>query len=84
MQDSLHQTSRATLIPGLAEILRMPRAPGLLGIALSGSGPSVIALATDHFEDIGKAIAQQFARHQLSSTIQCLTVSQSGLTAGHL
>jgi homoserine kinase len=84
MQDSLHQTSRATLIPGLAEILRMPRAPGLLGIALSGSGPSVIALATDHFEEIGKAVAEHFARHHLSSTIYCLSISESGLTAGHL
>jgi homoserine kinase len=80
MQDTLHQTSRGMLIPGLAEILRLPRTPGLLGVALSGSGPSVIALATDHFQQIGKSIAEQFARHHLTCTIKCLTVSESGLT----
>jgi len=80
MQDSLHQASRSALIPGLAEILRIPRAPGLLGVALSGSGPSVIALATDHFEEIGKSIAHEFARHHLSCTVKCLSVSDSGLT----
>jgi homoserine kinase len=80
LQDHLHQTCRGALIPGLADILRIPRAPHLLGIALSGSGPSVIALATDHFAEIGKTIARHFERHHLSATVRCLAVSESGLT----
>jgi homoserine kinase len=80
LQDRLHQNSRAHLVPGLAAILQMPRAPGLLGIALSGSGPSVIALATDHFDAIGKSIALQFERHQLAATICCLDVAPGGHT----
>ena len=82
LQDGLHQDCRAALIPGLREILRMPRAPGLLGLALSGSGPSVVALATDHFAEIGKSIGEQFARHHLASTVRCLAVCGSGLTIG--
>jgi homoserine kinase len=82
MQDSLHQDCRSALIPGLKEILQMPRTPGLLGVALSGSGPSVVALATDHFKEIGKSIAEQFARHHLASTVRCFTVSRTGLTIG--
>jgi len=39
VQDRLHQTCRARLIPGLAGILQMPRAPGLLGIVLKRLGP---------------------------------------------
>ena len=82
LQDSLHQDCRCALIPGLREILRMPRAPGLLGLALSGSGPSVVALATDHFAEIGKSIEEQFARQHLASTVRCLAVSETGLTIG--
>jgi homoserine kinase len=56
----------------------MPSAPGLLSIALSGSGPTVIALATDHFDDIGKSIALHFERHRLPATV---TYSMSLSTA---
>ena len=58
----------------------MPRVPGLLGIALSGSGPSVIALATDRFDAIGKSIAHHFEEHRLVATIRCLDVAPSGHT----
>jgi homoserine kinase len=79
MQDRLHQSYRQTLIPGLAEVLAIPRTPGLLGVALSGSGPTVIALATKNFAQIGKALAGQFARRGLTSTIRNLTVAQEGI-----
>ena len=79
-QDRLHQSCRECLIPGLAGILQLPRAPGLLGVALSGAGPSVIALATDHFDAIGESIAHHFERHRLATTIRCLDVSAEGHT----
>ena len=49
-------------MPGLSQILKMsPQShPGLLGVCLSGAGPTVLALATDRFEDIGKAIVSIF------------------------
>ncbi len=78
MQDRLHQRCREHLIPGLAGILQMPRAPGLLGIALSGSGPSIIALATDSFDAIGKSVAHHFKNHRLATTIRCLDVAADG------
>ena|ERR1017187_6722563 len=81
MQDRLHQTARQVLIPGLAEVLALPRVPGLLGVALSGAGPSVIALATGRYDEIGKAIAQCFDRHGLSTTVRILEAAQEGLTS---
>src|SRR6202158_1422175 len=80
MQDRLHQSQRQELIPGLADILRLPRIPGLLGIALSGAGPSVIALATDHLDQIGKGIAGQFERKNIKATIRHLKVANEGQT----
>ena len=62
-----------------ADILAMPRMPGLLGIALSGAGPSVIALATGKFSDIGKAIAERFRRNQVNVEIGLLAVGEGGL-----
>jgi homoserine kinase len=81
MQDRLHQGARQVLIPGLAEALALPRLPGLLGIALSGAGPSVLALATGRYEEIGKAIAACFERHDLAPTIRTLEAAQEGLTS---
>lgn len=80
MQDRLHQNARQTLIPGLAEILALPRAPGLLGMALSGAGPSVIALATERYDEIGKMIARCFERHNLQPAVRILESAQEGLT----
>ncbi len=81
MEDRLHQSARQSLIPGLADVLAMPRMPGLLGVALSGAGPSVIALATDRFDEIGTAIASRFESNGVSSTIRILEAAQEGLTA---
>jgi homoserine kinase len=78
MQDRLHQPYRQRLIPGLVNILAMPRMPGLLGVALSGAGPSVVALATGQFDEIGNAIAEQFRRNKLAAEIRCLTVAEDG------
>jgi len=79
MQDRTHQSYRAQLVPGLAEALATPRMPGLLGIALSGSGPGVVALATHNFEEIGQTLASVFPKHQLRSTIRVLQVDVAGI-----
>ena len=80
MQDRLHQPYRQRLIPGLGDILAMPRMPGLLGVALSGAGPSVVALATERFDEIGEAIAQHFRRNKLNAEIRSLVVAKDGFT----
>jgi homoserine kinase len=79
MQDRLHQSYRQALIPALTEVLATSRMPGLLGVALSGAGPTVIALATSNFAPIGKAIAGHFERKGLSSTVRNLAVAQQGI-----
>lgn len=81
MQDRLHQAARQSLIPGLGEILALPRTPGVLGIALSGAGPSVVALATARHIEIGKSIARCFEKHSLAPTIQIMEAAQEGLAS---
>lgn len=45
MQDRLHQPYRAALVPGMMEILQDAHHYGALGVALSGAGPTLLALA---------------------------------------
>ena len=78
MEDRLHQTDRQSLVPGLEGVLAMPRMPGLLGVALSGAGPSVVGLATERFDEIGKAIAGHFERSGLTTTVRTLEAAQEG------
>jgi len=78
MQDRLHQEKRSTLVPGLPEALSLPRMPGLLGLALSGAGPSVLALAQDNFDEIADTIAQCFRRHGIGTTTHKLQIDNNG------
>lgn len=64
MQDRVHQPYRRALIPGLPEVtqsLTPLTHPGLLGVCLSGAGPTILALATGGFEKIATDAAQIFA-----------------------
>jgi homoserine kinase len=45
MKDALHQPYRMALVPGMSEILRDAPDHGALGIALSGAGPTMLALS---------------------------------------
>jgi homoserine kinase len=78
MRDELHQPQRESLVPGLKDALALPRMPGLLGVALSGAGPSILALVTDHDEEIGARIASCFHSHKIESTTRTLKVDNQG------
>lgn len=78
MRDQLHQSQRESLVPGLAEALALPRMEGLLGVALSGAGPSILALVDRDEEQIGARIASCFEAHRIKSTIRILDVDNDG------
>ena len=75
MRDRLHQPQRESLVHGLAAALALPRMPGLLGIALSGAGPSIVALVESNEEEIGQRIAKCF---KVESTVRTLDVDNEG------
>jgi homoserine kinase len=78
MRDKLHQPFRESLVPGLREALALPRKPGLLGIALSGAGPGILALVNDQPKEIGGEIAKCFEAHKIHSTIRVLEADNQG------
>src|SRR5437588_10252 len=57
MEDRFHQPYREALVPGLHEILRL-RAPGLLGCALSGAGPSILVFFERGYDSVCKLVEQ--------------------------
>ncbi|MEW6129337.1 MAG: homoserine kinase [Acidobacteriota bacterium] len=78
MRDRLHQPYRAPLVPGLAEILNLENVEGLLGVALSGSGPTVFALANDDFEGVKQALVAVFASRGIECKAHIVAVDTTG------
>jgi homoserine kinase len=78
MRDRLHQPRRESLVPGLAEALALPQMPGLLGVALSGAGPSIVALVDANEKQIGNRIASCFRAQQIQSSVRVLDVDNEG------
>jgi homoserine kinase len=77
LEDRLHQPYRARLVPGLEEILRL-RAPGLLGCALSGAGPSVLVLYERGSENVADLVAQIFRHRGHSSEVMYADIASNG------
>jgi homoserine kinase len=60
--DRLHQPYRASLVPGLEDILAL-KVPGLIGCVLSGAGPSVLVFFEHGADPCCAVVAETFARH---------------------
>ena len=80
MRDRLHQPHRESLVPGLAEALALPQMKGLLGIALSGAGPSIVGLVDSNEEEIGDRVSSCFRAHRIESTVRILEADNDGVT----
>ena len=83
MQDRVHQPYRQTLIPGLTEILQSvtPKShSGLLGICLSGAGPTILAFATHGFDKIAETIIDRFKAENIACDWKLLEVAREGAT----
>ncbi|KAI5815421.1 GHMP kinase [Pyronema omphalodes] len=81
MQDKVHQQYRAGLIPGLPEVLSSmsPKTqPGLLGICLSGAGPTILALATENHDQIAENILAVFKKNGITCSYKILTPAHEG------
>jgi homoserine kinase len=79
LEDRLHQCYRAHLAPGLLDILKL-RAPGLLGCALSGAGPSILVFYERGYEQVCDLVRQVFALGGHSSEVVLAPVAEDGFT----
>ena len=79
MRDRLHQQYRHHLLPGMEAICEAGVAAGAHGAALSGSGSSIIALATSNHEEIGHAMRVAAKQHGLRARSTVLEVDNTGM-----
>lgn len=87
MEDKLHQNYRAALVPGLNMVCQAARQAGAFGAALSGAGPSVIALCGRNKVDpnkIGQAMVAAFALAGVPAKAIITQPSQNGTVYRYL
>jgi homoserine kinase len=75
--DKLHQPYRQKLVPGMESCLKL-RLPGLLGVAISGSGSSVIAFATADETRIAHELQRIFAEEGVQTEALFTTADNNG------
>jgi len=75
--DRWHQPFRAPKMPGLAEVLNI-RHSDILGICLSGAGPSILAFARANPDSIGELIRLTLAQHGVEAHPYTLAADNRG------
>lgn len=78
MQDRMHQPYREKLVPGFRKVLQNAMMAGALGIALSGSGPSILAFAKEREREIGEAMVVAFQEAGLEARYLLTTPCKKG------
>lgn len=79
MRDRLHQPFRLKLVPGAEEILEeLATCPECAGIALSGSGPSILAFVRRDPNVVASRMCRIFSNHALRSRFFFLEVDSAG------
>jgi homoserine kinase len=75
LQDRIHQPFRQQLVPGLERALALEH-PDLLGVCLSGAGPSIVALAERNFGEIEELLKAVFRQERIRFTLRRLRAHQ--------
>jgi homoserine kinase len=79
MADRLHQPYRSRLFPGGEAIMdRVRGIPGCLGVAISGSGPTVAALVRGRPSEAAETMCRTFSEHGVASQFFVLRGTASG------
>lgn len=82
LRDRLHQPHRVPHGPGLGEVLRLNDQtrdyPGLLGVAMSGAGSTMIAFATENFSQIAGEMSYRLATAGIRSRTLEVEVDNRG------
>jgi homoserine kinase len=76
-EDRLHQPYRQKLVPGMERCLKLQQG-GLLGVAISGSGSSVIAFTARNEQRIARALQKIFSEEGMESETLFTTADNNG------
>lgn len=76
LHDRLHQPFRKSLVPGLEQALGLEH-ENLLGVCLSGAGPSIAALAEQNLDGVEALLRRCFEPLRMPFTIRRLSVHEN-------
>jgi homoserine kinase len=80
LRDRLHQPYRQIIVPGLERALNLEHRD-LLGVCLSGSGPSIVGFAERNFEKIERLLARAYDPLGIPYRIRTLRAHQGSAEA---
>ena len=75
LRDRLHQPYRQALVPGLEEALTLEHS-SLLGVCLSGAGPSIAALVTGDAAPVAKLLQGVYRKTGIKCMVRVLAAQQ--------
>jgi homoserine kinase len=75
--DRWHQSFRSHLVPGLPEVLALKH-PDLLGICLSGAGPSLLAFTRGNTGPIGELIQKTLGEKEVQAHVYSVGADDRG------
>lgn len=78
MADRWHQPYRLALFPWLAAVFQAAQEAGALGWALSGAGPSVLAITGEDAEKVGAAMLGALERSGITGRARVLGAAELG------
>ena len=78
LDDKLHQPYREVLIPGMKAVFTAASEAGALGSVISGAGPCLIAFTEKNDQEIGEAMVQAFADHNVKASYLLLQIDTAG------
>jgi homoserine kinase len=77
LSDRIHQPYRQRLVPGLEQALHIEH-EDLLGVCLSGAGPSIVAFAEKNAEAIRDLLAANYQPLGIGFKVRILSVHLEG------
>jgi homoserine kinase len=76
LRDRWHQPYRQAIVPGLEQALALDH-PDLLGVCLSGAGPSIVAFAERNLSEVESLLASTYAPLGIPFRIRTVRVHQN-------
>jgi homoserine kinase len=80
LKDTIAEPIRSAFIPGFEQVRNESVKAGALGCGISGSGPTMFALSTDHAKatKVGEVMQLEFLKSNLKSEVYVSKVNQEG------
>lgn len=80
LRDRWHQPARAQYVPGLQEAMALDH-PAVLGVCLSGAGPSIAVLATGRHAEAADQLRRIYDTLGVPCTVRTLRARQSAIAS---